>query len=58
MLFHVLKNGCHIEALQLGSIERIERAVVMYMVVAWRIARLMRLGRSCLRPMNTKPLTS
>ena len=47
MFFHVLKNGCHVEALQLGAIERIERAVVMYMIVAWRIARLMRLGRSC-----------
>ena len=47
MFFHVLKNGCRVEALQLGEIERIERAVVMYMIVAWRIARLMRLGRSC-----------
>ena len=47
MFFHVLKNGCHVQALQLGEIERIERAVVMYMIVAWRIARLMRLGRSC-----------
>ena len=40
MFFHVLKNGCRIEALQLGSIEKIERALVLYMVVAWRIARL------------------
>ncbi|MCW5222069.1 IS4 family transposase [Verminephrobacter aporrectodeae subsp. tuberculatae] len=47
MFFHVLKNGCRIEALQLGSVSKIERAVVLYMVVAWRIARLMRLGRSC-----------
>lgn len=47
MFFHVLKNGCRVEGLQLGRVERIERAVVMYMVVAWRIARLMRLGRSC-----------
>ena len=47
MFFHVLKNGCCIEALQLGSIEKIERALVLYMIVAWRIARLMRLGRSC-----------
>ena len=46
MFFHVLKNGCRIEALQLGSIEKIERALVLYMIVAWRIARLMRLGRS------------
>lgn len=45
--FYVLKNGCRVEGLQLGMVERIERAVVMYMVVAWRIARLMRLGRSC-----------
>ena len=27
MFFHVLKNGCRIEALQLGSIEKIERAL-------------------------------
>ena len=47
MFFHVLKNGCRIEALQLGSIEKMERALVLYMVVAWRIARLMRLGRTC-----------
>lgn len=46
MYFHVLKNGCRVEALQLRSIEKIERALVLYMVVAWRIAALMRLGRS------------
>ena len=42
-----LKNGCCIAALQLGSIEKIERALALYMIVAWRIARLMRLGRNC-----------
>ncbi len=47
LFFHVLKNGCRVEALQLGRIERIERALALYMVVAWRIARLMRLGRTC-----------
>lgn len=47
MFFNVLKNGCRVQALQLGTLERIERAVVMYMIVAWRIARLMRLGRTC-----------
>ena len=51
MFFHVLKNGCRIEALQLGCIDKLERALVLYMVVAWRMAwrmaRLMRLGRSC-----------
>jgi Transposase Tn5 dimerisation domain/Transposase DNA-binding len=47
ILFDVLKNACRVEALQLGSIERIERALALYLVVAWRIAHLMRLGRTC-----------
>jgi hypothetical protein len=47
MLFNVLKNGCRIEALQLGAIERLERALALYLVVAWRIAYLMRMGRTC-----------
>jgi Transposase Tn5 dimerisation domain/Transposase DNA-binding len=46
ILFNVLKNGCKVEALQLGSIERIERALALYLVVSWRIAQLMRLGRT------------
>lgn len=45
--FHELKKGCRVEALQLSAIERIERALAVFMVVAWRIARLMRLGRTC-----------
>jgi hypothetical protein len=47
MLFNVLKNGCKVEELQLGTIERIERALALYLVVAWRIAHLMRMGRTC-----------
>lgn len=47
ILFNVLKNACRVEALQLGAIERIERALALYLVVAWRIAHLMRLGRTC-----------
>ena len=46
MLFHVLKNGCRVEALQL-ALEAIERALTLFMVVSWRIARLMWLGRTC-----------
>jgi hypothetical protein len=46
-VLHVLKNGCKVEALQLAQMDRVERALVLYMVVAWRIARLMRLGRTC-----------
>jgi hypothetical protein len=47
MFFHVLKTGCQVEALQLSHMDRVERALVLYMIVAWRIARLMRLGRTC-----------
>lgn len=47
LFFHVLKNGCRVEALQLASVDRLERALALFMVVAWRIARLMRLGRTC-----------
>lgn len=44
-LFHVLKNGCRVEALQLDSIAKLELAVALYLVVSWRIAYLMRIGR-------------
>jgi hypothetical protein len=47
LLFHVVKNACRVEALQLSTMERLERAIALYLVVAWRIARLMRLGRTC-----------
>jgi hypothetical protein len=45
--FDILKNGCRVEALQLSTRERLERALALFMVVAWRIARLMHLGRTC-----------
>lgn len=47
MFFNVLKNGCRVQAMQLGTIKGIERALALYMIVAWRIAHLMRLGRTC-----------
>jgi len=47
MFFHVLKTGCRVEALQLATIDKVERALSIFMVVAWRIAQLMRLGRIC-----------
>ena len=43
----MLKNGCKVEALQLATVPRLERALALFMVVAWRIARLMRLARTC-----------
>jgi hypothetical protein len=47
MFFNILKTGCRVEALQLASVERVERALALFMVIAWRINRLMRLGRAC-----------
>lgn len=47
LLFLTLKEGCRVEALQLSSVQRIERALAIYLVVAWRVGLLMRLGRSC-----------
>ncbi|MDQ6680174.1 MAG: IS4 family transposase [Pseudomonadota bacterium] len=47
MFFHVLKTGCRVEALQLASLPRMERALALFMVVSWRIAHLMRTGRTC-----------
>ena len=45
LFFLVLKEGCRVERLQLGHIDRLYTALALYMVVAWRINRLMRLGR-------------
>jgi hypothetical protein len=47
MFFNSLKNGCKVEALQLSAMPRIERARALFMMVAWRIGYLMRLGRTC-----------
>jgi hypothetical protein len=44
--FHVLKNGCRVEALQLGSMAKLELALAVYLVVSWRLARLVKLGRT------------
>ncbi|WP_338844729.1 IS4 family transposase [Massilia sp. W12] len=47
IFFNVLKNGCEVEELQLSTMARLERALALFMVVAWRIAYLMRKGRTC-----------
>lgn len=45
LFFLVLKEGCRVERLQLGDSDRLQTALALYMVIAWRINRLMRLGR-------------
>jgi hypothetical protein len=45
--FRILKSGCQVEALQLGARERLERALALYLAIAWRILHLVTLGREC-----------
>ena len=47
-VFHkTLKSGCTIEKLQLKEEERLKPALALYMVVAWRLLYLTKLGREC-----------
>ena len=46
LFFLVLKEGCRVERLQLADTDRLQTALALYMVIAWRINRLMRLGRT------------
>lgn len=47
-VFHrVLKTGCRVEELQLKEDQRIQPAIALYMIVAWRVLYLMKLGREC-----------
>ena len=55
LFFSVLNNGCLVEALQLTNIGNQEQALAVFMVVAWRIARGMRRGRT--RPESCLTLT-
>jgi transposase len=46
--FHVLKQGCRVEALQLQTRARLEAAVAVYLIVAYRILHLQ--GRAKAEP--------
>ena len=41
----MLKSGCNIEKLQLEKRERLESAVALYMIIAWRILYIRTLSR-------------
>lgn len=47
VFFRVLKSGCEVEELQLELIDRIERALAFFLIVAWRVLFLTMLGRTC-----------
>lgn len=46
--FHrVLKTGCRVERLQFQDARRLKPALALYLIVAWRILYLTKLGRTC-----------
>lgn len=47
VFFRVLKTGCRVERMQLKSREALVRALMVYLVIAWRILYLTHLGRRC-----------
>jgi len=47
ILFRVLKSGCRVEARRFENIERVQRCLAVYLIVAWRTLYVCRLGRSC-----------
>ena len=47
VFFRVLKSGCTVEQLQLETVERFTSCLALYLIVAWRVLYVMRLGREC-----------
>ena len=46
VFFRIFKTGCRVEALQLSTLERLEPALALYLIIAWRIQYLTLLGRA------------
>nr|VFJ71638.1 MAG: Transposase DDE domain-containing protein [Candidatus Kentron sp. FM]VFJ72101.1 MAG: Transposase DDE domain-containing protein [Candidatus Kentron sp. FM]VFK18595.1 MAG: Transposase DDE domain-containing protein [Candidatus Kentron sp. FM] len=47
IFFKILKSGCRVEELQLEHIDRLEPALALYQIIAWRVLYLTMLGREC-----------
>jgi hypothetical protein len=47
ILFRTLKSGCRIERRRLEDIDRVLPCVGLYLIVAWRVLFVCRMGRSC-----------
>lgn len=45
VFFRIFKTGCRVEALQLSTLERLEPALALYLIITWRIQYLTVLGR-------------
>ena len=47
LLHRVVKSGCRVEQVQQRFDFRIKPAIVLYLIVAWRLLFVMRMGRAC-----------
>jgi hypothetical protein len=47
VFFKTLKSGCRIEERQFETLDREMNCIAVYMIIAWRILLLCRLGREC-----------
>lgn len=47
IFFRVLKSGCKVESMQLSTMDRIERLLAIYMIIAWRILHAITMGEAC-----------
>jgi hypothetical protein len=47
LLFKILKSGCKVEELQLEHTDRLEPAIALYLIIAWRVMLLTMTARQC-----------
>lgn len=47
VFFKVLKSGCEVEERNLRNADRLENMIAMFMLVAWRVMYVMKMGREC-----------
>lgn len=47
VFFRVLKSGCKIEELQFEREDRLRVCLAMYLIAAWRVLYVLKLGRAC-----------
>lgn len=47
VFFRVLKSGCKVEDLQFEREDRLQVCLAMYLIVAWRVLYVLKMGREC-----------
>lgn len=47
IFFRIFKSGCRVEMRQLATMERLERLLVIFLIIAWRILHVVTLGQEC-----------